>query len=320
MDKQLTKEEFIAFVNSVALPDAETKETEGDHGGYYFCINWQNDKPGRYRLNAIGPTGTTMMRYSVAASGIQQAAAEAYDLITPELPEPAAKPEQALAGPIRYEDLSDRIKRGLTHGDILAAHTVEGEGGLLAEHLTTVELIGHNVDFDVPEYYCNDVCYDDCEPGSVRLLMVEMPKERFAGHVTDTGMVRSDEGAQEVPSPSLLEDMSFLAGRLETFVEEWTALHLRLEAAVAAGVRLERLRDWTYERYRSSLLDGDSGLAEECAMTLFFIVTGLEKFRDDSLFGVFRDHLVDAVILHDAETMPEFQPSSQMEDETDCGA
>lgn len=315
MDKQLTKEEFIAFVNGAALPDAETKETEGDHGGYYFCISWQNDKPGRYRFIATGPTGNTMVRYSVAANGIQQVAAEAYDLITPKLPEPAAKPE-----PIRYEDLSDRAKRGLVRGQALAAHSVEEDNGLRAEHLTTVEQLEDPLAAGGYVYYCNDVCYEECEPGSVQLLMMEMPRERFTGPVIDTGKARVGEGTCCVPSPSLLENLSFLAGRLETFVEEWTALHTRLEAAVAAEARLERLQDWTYERYRSSLLDGDSGLAEECAMTLFFIVTGLEAFVDRGLFGVFRDHLVDAVVLHDAVKMPVFLPSPQLEDETDCGA
>jgi hypothetical protein len=80
--------------------------------------------------------------------------------------------------PFKYADLTRGLRVNLDLGHTLAAHRVEGDDGLYYEHLTTVQHTSDDTDSGGPVYYCNDVCADECEYGSVRLLTVEMPKRK----------------------------------------------------------------------------------------------------------------------------------------------
>lgn len=279
--------------------------------------------------------------------------------------------------PISYEDLPDHIKENLSAGHILAAHLVETEKGwgLRKEHLTTVQHTSDDIATGAPVYYCNDICGNECEPGTVRMLMMVVPKKHIATTEwpvlnVDSHQWRSTAKMAEVPPPPVvmsqvpqqrydeinvqdhhlgvgkdfmtpgemamaetlraeyfdgldgdipeqtpLEKLSFFAGEVESFYAEVSEFHLAAEKAFAGQARLEKLREWTYERYRHAVHSGSGALSTAYATELFYIVTGLKPSEDRELFEMYLVHLSDAVLVYDADTLPEFQPDS----EPDCG-
>lgn len=278
--------------------------------------------------------------------------------------------------PIKFEDLAENVKLGMVAGRLLAAHMVVDESGLRAEHYSTVQPIGWVLEGGTV-YHCSDVCQDDCEPDSVRLVMPQMPqmagvknreKPDFSfpptlarlkalglvgpdadgvepeemvpsleilvdvGKMRDTSnfadSVRLDEmfSGEGVALRSPLERLSSMGLLVADFAEEVSKMAKEVgdevsgflvdaERAFADQARLEELREWTYSRYRNAVHNSSATMESVYAATLFFIVTGMKPSEDRELHEMFSQHLMDAVVLHDAEQMPEFRP----EPEQDCG-
>lgn len=247
----------------------------------------------------------------------------------------------------KYEELTRGLRANLDAGNILAAHRTEGDDGMFYEHLTTLKVIDENHPAGAPLYYCADVCFDECEFGSVRLLMVEMPKGQPLGSVTITAETRvfylevepgkeqlfvsdleshwamraAEEASREAAgATSPLENLSFLVGKLDGLSDELINFHANAEDAFAAQDRLAKLRDFTFRRYRTALKGGNTSLTQLHVINLFFIETGLRPGEDHLTFGRFLEFASDAVILHDLEKLPPFPEEDPTEQEDGDGA
>lgn len=205
--------------------------------------------------------------------------------------------------PVKYEDLDKAIKDSLGRGHVLAEHTViDVHTKLTSSHLTTVQL---SVAYDPVGRglaYCNDVCEELCMPGSVRLVQVEWPP------VGDPQVVTSDELTMEVNIGRM---------QMEFGVKQESDLP-SLRLLREAHQRLEELRKWTFARYRIAVHNDQKDLVRLHAITLFFVITGLKPGDDPEAFGGFMEHLLDAVIMDDAEDLPEFSAETG-EPVADCG-
>lgn len=244
---------------------------------------------------------------------------------------------------INYESLPDHIKANMAAGHILAAHTGEAEDGLRSEHLTTVQVLSEDVVTGAPVYFCNDVCASECEPGSVRLLMVESPKQEPKWQQVGSARVvfidvdpeeqrvfidelnahwaeraAAEASAEAAAGVSPLEELSFLMGKMESLYEEMTSFASKAEAAFAAQGRLADVRQYNFNRYRQALLSGRSRDAVKWARELFRIETGMVPREDHYMFGRYVEFLHDSVVAYGSETLPEFLPEEN-DSNPDCG-
>lgn len=172
---------------------------------------------------------------------------------------------------VKYEDLPEGVRRSMGLGHILAEHSVvTPASGVTEAHLTTVQIAAAHDERGHSVYFCNDVCHDFCAQDSVRLVMVEWPKQE-AEVLAATGTAAVEVGVDA------------LRGRLDGF------------------------RAWTFERFRHAVHNDRPTLQRLHAGSLFFLETGLEPKADQGLFDVFAAFLVDAVV-NDEEEMPEWSP------------
>jgi hypothetical protein len=308
----VNKAQFLKFAETLYLTKIQDCPISDDIGGWFVGIAESSDQ-GDYLVSVISPEEAKVSVY-VTAKTMMGALGRVYDkLARPE-------PEERTTGPMKYENLSADLKTNMSFGYMLAAHMVADEDGLRAEHLTTVRAIGEDHRAGAPLYFCNDVCRDDCEGGSVRMLMVEMPQRPIAStqFPIDVELARADFFGgldDDIPSTTPMERLSFLVGKAEEVAGEMADFQIAAESAIAAQDRLEKLRDWTYERYRISVRNGSTEMMKVHMIVLFFIETGLKPGEDKPLFRAFADHVSDAVVLFDADKLPGFQPES----EQDCG-
>lgn len=81
MTAQLTKEQFIEFVEDLYLGKLTDQPTSQDIGGYHVKITDSRTVPGRYTIEVHGPVGDYSSRHNVSALGLAWAAAAVYDAI-----------------------------------------------------------------------------------------------------------------------------------------------------------------------------------------------------------------------------------------------
>lgn len=219
---------------------------------------------------------------------------------------------------MKYEDIPAGIMANLELGHVLAKHTVTIEGtGVTETHLTTVQL---SVAYDEQQrsvHYCNDVCGDFAEHGSVQILMIEGPEPPAAG--LDVGKARAwedsiaMEGADPLaePTPEELARVEAAAALDDDLNVEEPVVLPPLRVLRAANLRLEVLKAWLYERYRVAIHTGRTELAQQMGMALFVLSTGKRLSDDHEMLGRFLEFLYDSVVVEGAEEMPEW--------ELDCG-
>lgn len=164
---KMDRDHFLRFAEGLYLKKLMGSPISGETRGWAVGIN--DCGIGRYNLEAMDAHHCVARRENVHGVALLGVFGEMYD----ELADHAL---HAPVQPIKYEDLNGVLQENLKMGHILAAHMVEDEDGMRAEHMTTVQIIAEDIPTGAPVYYCNDVCGDECELGSVRLLMVQMPK------------------------------------------------------------------------------------------------------------------------------------------------
>lgn len=299
----LSKEQFLEFAESVYLAKLKGHPISEEAGGWFFGIQDAdvNDwGPERYHLEVVGPFGTVVVLDSVHPEGVLLFAGRAFEeIVTAE--------SRAAGRPLEYEYLPEGIKANLAMGHVLAEHTLAGDG-VVDKHITTVQLNvaqdehGHSV------HYCNDVCGDLCEPGSVEVIAV-----------AQTEPVKESV----VPEPVVMEDLELpilgqlgLIGQNVGFLEKSVGeLVVELEVLRRAKRRLETVRTFAYDKYREALLLLQEETADIYAGVLFLMVTEVLPSADPDLYERFARFLASSVIEEDAETLPLFDPAA----EADCG-